>query len=88
MKRGQISSRDLPPIKIFKHQGNIHSFDNRRLYAAKKAGVNVRVQWATAKEIQKELRKGKLSTKNQGEFIILRESSKNIKGVIMWISMI
>lgn len=50
--------------------------------------MNVRVQWATAKEIQKELRKGKLITKNQGEFIILRESSKNIKGVIMWISMI
>ncbi|EJV42398.1 hypothetical protein IEA_05171 [Bacillus toyonensis] len=61
MKRGQVSSRNLPPIKIFKHQGNIHSFDNRRLYAAKKAGVNVRVQWATAKEIQKELRKGKVN---------------------------
>ncbi len=76
MKRGQVSSRNLPPIKIFKHQGNIHSFDNRRLYLCKKAGVNVRVQWATAKEIQNELRKGKLSTKNQGKSIVVRGGKK------------
>ena len=34
---------DLPAIEVFDWQGQIFSLDNRRLYIAKEAGVDIRV---------------------------------------------
>ncbi|MGN8246135.1 RHS repeat-associated core domain-containing protein [Cellulomonas soli] len=41
----------LEPIRIFEREGNIHSLDNRRLFAGQYADVPLPYKWATPEEI-------------------------------------
>jgi RHS repeat-associated protein len=45
---------DVAPIRVFKQDGLIYTLDNRRLLAAQKAGIEVKIIPATAKEIADE----------------------------------
>lgn len=56
-----------PPIRILKKDGKIFSLDNRRLYAAKQAGVKVKTVGASQDEILIE--SWKFTTKNGGSSI-------------------
>ena len=67
LKSGAIKPDSLPPIRIFRKDGKIFSLDNRRLYAAKQAGVKVKTVGATEGEILRE--SWKFTTKNGGTSI-------------------
>jgi len=41
----------MPAIRIFEKDGNIHSLDNRRLFAGQYADVSLPYRWATPGEI-------------------------------------
>jgi hypothetical protein len=41
----------MPPVRIFKRGGNIHSLDNRRLFAGQYADISLPYRWATPVEI-------------------------------------
>lgn len=41
----------MPPIRIFKRDGNIHSLDNRRLFAGQYADVSLPSVWASPAEV-------------------------------------
>lgn len=69
LKEGIITADDVDPIRIFEMNGKLMSIDNRRLYAFKKAGVNIRYRWATKKEISSR----RISTKDNGETIKVRK---------------
>ena len=71
LKSGAVKPRDLPPIRIFEKDGLVFSLDNRRLFAAREAGVKVHTVPATAAEIAKELPR-KFTTKNNGTIIGIR----------------
>jgi RHS repeat-associated protein len=73
LKSGKVSPSDLPPIRIFEKDGVAYTLDNRRLFAAHQAGVQVRAVPATAAEIARELSK-KFTTPNQGTAIGIRGS--------------
>ena len=68
---GKVSPNDLPPIRTFVQDGKTYTLDNRRLFAAHQAGVQVKAVPATAAEIAKELPK-KFTTVNDGTIIGIR----------------
>ena len=70
LRTDEVSPVALPPIRIFKKDGQIFSLDNRRLYAAQQAGVRVRTIGATQDEILREA--WKFTTKNGGASIRVR----------------
>lgn len=70
LRSGQVKPDSLPPIRIFEKEGKIYSLDNRRLYAAKQAGVNVKTVGATEEEIAREA--WKFTTKTDGVGIVVR----------------
>ncbi|WP_186435312.1 RHS repeat-associated core domain-containing protein, partial [Rheinheimera sediminis] len=70
---GKVSPNDLPPIRTFVQDGKTYTLDNRRLFAAHQAGVQVKAVPATAAEIAKELPK-KFTTVNDGMIIGIRGS--------------
>ncbi|MCU7840520.1 MAG: RHS repeat-associated core domain-containing protein [Candidatus Thiodiazotropha sp. (ex Troendleina suluensis)] len=70
LRTGEVSPNDLPPIRIFRKDGQIFSLDNRRLYAGQQAGVRIRTVGATQDEILREA--WKFTTKNGGESIRVR----------------
>ncbi|MFE7974337.1 RHS repeat-associated core domain-containing protein [Streptomyces shenzhenensis] len=70
LKTGKVTAGDLPPIRIFQKDGKIFSLDNRRLYAAREAGVNVRFVRASPAEVQNE--SWKFTTQNEGSSIVVR----------------
>ncbi len=51
MARTGKAPSDLTPIRIFEKDGNIHSLDNRRLFAGQHADVHLPYRWASAGEI-------------------------------------
>lgn len=48
----RVNPASLPPIRIFERDGDIHSLDNRRLFAGQYAGVDLPYRWATPAEIK------------------------------------
>ena len=70
LKSGKIKPGDIPPIRIFEKHGQRYTLDNRRLYAAEQAGVNVKYRMATEKGITNEA--WKITTKNNGTSIKVR----------------
>lgn len=70
LRTGQVRSDSLPPIRIFRKDGNVFSLDNRRLYAAQQAGVRIKTVGATKSEIMREA--WKFTTKNGGSSIRVR----------------
>ncbi len=42
---------EMEPIRIFTKDGNVHSLDNRRLFAGQYANVSLPYRWATSSEI-------------------------------------
>jgi RHS repeat-associated protein len=71
LKSGKVSPNDLPPIRTFQKDGLTFTLDNRRLFAAHQAGVQVKTVPATAAEIAKELPR-KFTTPNNGTIIGIR----------------
>lgn len=51
----KVSPNDLPAIRTFVQDGKTYTLDNRRLFAAHQAGVQMKTVPATAAEIAKEL---------------------------------
>ena len=70
LKSGKIKPGDIPEIRIFEKHGQLYTLDNRSLYAAEQAGVNVKYRMATEKEITNEA--WKFTTKNNGTSIKVR----------------
>jgi len=59
MENGDINVEDLPPIRVFRDEnGNLVSLDNRRLYAAREAGVDIATVEAAPSEVA-DLRRGR-----------------------------
>jgi hypothetical protein len=54
LKAGKVAASGLPPIRIYEKDGKIYSLDNRRLYAAKEAGVSIRFVRASLEIVQRE----------------------------------
>ncbi|MGE9549589.1 hypothetical protein [Snodgrassella sp. CS2] len=55
------------------HKDSVFSLDNRRLYAAKKAGVTrIPTRWATKEELSSSALARRFSTKNAGKSILVR----------------
>src|SRR6185437_89657 len=52
LKSGTVSADKIPAIMLVERQGKIITLDNRRLYAFKQAGVEVRCRWATPDEVK------------------------------------
>lgn len=72
LKNGTLKPGDVAPIRVFMKDGKMFTLDNRRLYAFQQAGVRtIRVVWATAKELAKEL-PNKLTTENDGTSVLVR----------------
>lgn len=72
LKNGSIKPSNVGPIRVFMKDGKMFTLDNRRLYAFQQAGVqSIRVVWATAAELAKELPK-KLTTENGGVSVVVR----------------
>ena len=71
LKAGNITSEDIPAIRVFEKDGKIYSLDNRRLKAFQDAGVPIRIQKATNKEVALEL-PDKFTTDTDGISIIVR----------------
>lgn len=69
LKAGRANVAEIPPLRVFLHNGAIWSLDNRRLYAFKEAGIPVRIVLASEAEIKKEAYK--YSTKSGGRTIRL-----------------
>ncbi len=64
---------ELPEIRVFEYCGALWTLDNRRLWAAKQAGVPIPFRWATASEIEGDiLNKG--TTVTSGQSIEVRGS--------------
>ncbi|MEV0820579.1 RHS repeat-associated core domain-containing protein [Nonomuraea rubra] len=74
LRNGSLSPADLPPIRLFEHEGHLYSFDNRRLIAFQKAGLeSVPYRMASPSEIHRELVvKEKFSTATNGVGIQIR----------------
>ncbi|MFD4948868.1 DUF6531 domain-containing protein [Streptomyces sp. NPDC058409] len=70
LKAGRVVASDLPPIRVFRQNGKIYTLDNRRLYAFREAGVNIRFTRASAEEVQSE--SWKMTTRNDGTSIVVR----------------
>ncbi|HEX9985075.1 MAG TPA: RHS repeat-associated core domain-containing protein, partial [Thermoanaerobaculia bacterium] len=72
LKNGSVKPGDVAPIRVFMRDGKMFTLDNRRLYAFQQAGVkSIRVVWATAQELARELPK-KLTTENDGVSAVVR----------------
>jgi len=70
LRSGRVKAEDVPPLRIFEHNGALWSLDNRRLYCFKAAGLPVRVVRATPEEVLNE--SYKYSTTSKGELIEIR----------------
>lgn len=69
LQSGAISPQEVEPIAVFYDtEGNLWSLDNRRLYAARKAGVPVNTRPATPEEFNRR----NISTKNNGGWPCVR----------------
>ncbi|MFG2277473.1 RHS repeat domain-containing protein [Streptomyces asoensis] len=71
LKSGSVGISEIPPIRVFQKDGKIYSLDNRRLYAAQQAGVNIRFVRASPAEVQRETPR-KFTTENDGTSIVVR----------------
>lgn len=72
LKKDPKKADDYPPVAVMIRNGKVYSFDNRRLYVFKQAGVKIRYRLASPQEIRKEFKKGKFSTDNDGTSIQVR----------------
>ncbi len=54
LKLGTLTADKVTPIFILERKGKKITLDNRRLWAFKKAGVQIRCQWATPEKIKKD----------------------------------
>ncbi|WP_370389918.1 RHS repeat domain-containing protein [Snodgrassella alvi] len=75
----RVKMRDLPVniqeklLSQGAHKDSVFSLDNRRLYAAKKAGVTrISTRWATKEELSSSALARRFSTKNAGKSILVR----------------
>jgi len=71
LKEGTINPKDIPAVRIYRDEytGKVYSLDNRRLWAAKEAGVDINVRWATEGELSKLL--NHVTTTNGGTGVIV-----------------
>jgi RHS repeat-associated protein len=72
LKKGSIKAKELPAIRIFEKDGKVWSLDNRRLYAAQQAGVDIKYVWVKAKDVATEI-KDKFNPINDGLSIKVRK---------------
>jgi RHS repeat-associated protein len=72
LKNGTIDPASVPPIRILEKNGQIFSLDNRRLAAYQEAGIPIRYQKATFKDLVNSLARDKFSTGNGGTSIRVR----------------
>ncbi|MEX1031440.1 MAG: hypothetical protein WDZ91_15565 [Paenibacillaceae bacterium] len=70
LKNGSIKPDDISAIRIFEKDGKLYTLDNRRLFTAQEAGVQVNYRMATPEEIANEA--WKFTTKNDGTTIKVR----------------
>jgi hypothetical protein len=70
LRQGQIKAQDIPPIRIFEHDGLFFTLDNRRLKAFQDAGVPIRYRAALPQEIKED--RIKFTSRNGGVGIRLR----------------
>ena len=66
LKSGRIRPGDLPAIRVTIRNGQRVTLDNRRLFAAREAGVSVRTRSATAAEVRGAEAQGKFSAGPSG----------------------
>ena len=71
LRSGRVLPDDIPPIRIFEQDNLTYTLDNRRLFAADQAGVDIQTIPATAEEIVRELPR-KFTTPNEGTIIGVR----------------
>jgi RHS repeat-associated protein len=79
LKSGRIQPDDVETIRVFQQNGKTYTLDNRRLYAAQKAGTKIRVREATAEEIRNQLgnpQNTKLTTNTDGNSVRMRGTDK------------
>ncbi|MEV0642841.1 RHS repeat-associated core domain-containing protein [Streptomyces sp. NPDC050619] len=70
LKSGHMAATDIPPIRVFQKDGKIYTLDNRRLYAFREAGVQIRFVRASPADVQSE--SWKMTTRNDGASIVVR----------------
>ena len=70
LQSGRISTRDVPPIRVFAWQGILFTLDNRRLEAFRRAGVDIPVRVDTPQEMAEEA--WKFTTQNAGKSVRIR----------------
>ena len=70
LRTGRINPDDVPPIRVVERNGNLHTLDNRRLEAFRRAGVEIPHRMATAEEAAAEA--WKFTTRNGGKSIRVR----------------
>ncbi len=70
LKSGSVDPKSIPPIRLVERDGKLYSLDNRRLYAAQKAGVKIPYRMATPDEILRE--RFKFTTVNDGTSVTVR----------------
>ena len=70
LRNGTIDAKSIPAIRLVERDGKLYSLDNRRLYAAQRAGVKIPYRMATPEEILKE--RFKFTTTNGGAGVEVR----------------
>ncbi len=73
LKKGVVKIEDIPEIRIFEYKNNFYTLDNRRLFAAQEAGMQIKYRLATQEEVTNEA--WKFTTKNDGTSIRVRGGS-------------
>ena len=72
LRSGKIKPEDIPPIRIGEINGEIYTLDHRRLVAFREAGLPIRYQKATKRELEEESGR-KMKTRSDGNHINIRK---------------
>jgi len=73
LEKGEIDVWDIPPISIFKMDGNWYTSDNRRLWVFKRIGKDNPRYRIPVKIIEKyKVNKSKITTRNRGKYVRVR----------------
>jgi RHS repeat-associated protein len=70
LRNGTINPKSIPAIRLVERDGKFYSLDNRRLYAAQRAGAKIPYRMATPDEILRE--RYKFTTMNDGTSVEVR----------------
>ncbi|MEO1660897.1 MAG: RHS repeat-associated core domain-containing protein [Pseudomonadota bacterium] len=76
LKSGDIKPEDITPIRVFQGDNGLVTLDNRRLYAAQQAGVEINTVDATPSEVSRETR-GRNGKNVQNKTITVRRGRRS-----------